>query len=514
MARRGGISGEGAGPLAWLRRRLGASGPVRDGLDALEALPTAIVISDGYGRPLGANRAARDLAGGGALDAWLYDAPFHDPESRGSLRPAERPMARLLADTGLVEVYAALMDAEGSEQILRFTRTILPGPPARLVVCIEDGAALWHLHRRGEATDRLESIGQLSGGIAHDMANLLGVIRLSADALTLTGKDAANTAAVASIQAACDRGGALIDHLLAIARREDGARSEIEIAPFLDTLRQLIRRTTPAHLRLEVDGGPEGLVVTCDRGGLENALLNLAINARNALQDQGTAEGLIRIAARRGGGAGMVQFDVTDDGPGMQPAVLERATEAFFSTRARSGGTGLGLAMVSTFAEVSGGSMRIESAPGEGTRVVLTLPVEGPADSPAVAEAQEVSLAGLRLLVVEDDPLFGEVLSQALHLSGAEVTLVPEAGPALAAAQDFTPDLLITDIVLPGPLNGHQLAQQLRQRHPDLRVIYVSGYAAPSHLPGDHVPGAFLRKPVSVATMTNTIARSLGRAAT
>ncbi|MBR9763638.1 MAG: response regulator [Rhodobacteraceae bacterium] len=499
-----------SGPLARLRNLFDSPGGVAD--KVLEALPMAVILVDSYGQPRQGNRAALDLAEDSDLATWLYDAPFHDPASRDSLRPADKPLARLLADSSLSEVFAALIDAQGAERVFLFTRTALADPAQGQVICVEDGAALWHLRHQNRASDRLDSIGQLSGGIAHDMSNLLGVIRLSADALVLAQQDPQARAAGQAIQAACDRGGALIGHLLSIARREDGAPSEIALAPFLDDLRELIRRTTPAHIRLEVQQATPGLHVTCDRGGLENALLNLAINARNALQESARPEGTIRLTASRGPAPASVQLRVEDDGPGMQPAVLERATEAFFSTRPMSGGTGLGLAMVSTFAEVSGGDMRIESAPGEGTRITLTLPESGPADPTEKEDPAEVSLDGVHLLVVEDDPLFGEVLCQALRLLGASVTLMTDAGSAMEAATDPAPDLLITDMVLPGPMNGHQLAQHLRQRFPELRVIYVSGYAAPNHLPGDYVPGAFLRKPVSAATMANTIARSLARA--
>lgn len=503
------------GPVSLLRRLTGRARPPHREVTLLDGLEAAVFLVDPYGQPRAGNKAALELAGGqDRLAAWLYDAPFHDPGDRRALRPSDKPLARLRSDPSLTEVFTALIDAQGSEVVLRFTRGRLPDRDGWQMIHVEDGAARLHLRRSSDGADRLESIGQLSGGIAHDMSNLLGVIRLSADTMSLSENDPATRAVVSAIQAACDRGTTLIDHLLSIARREDGESSRITLAPFLAALQELMRNTIPAHIRIDLALEAPDLWLVADRGALENALLNLTINAQKAIQETGAREGQIHLGAALQGDR--VALWVEDDGPGMEPAVLARAAEPFFSTRPHGGGSGLGLAMVSNFAEVSGGEIRIESQPGEGTKVSLLLPrnaeteVDG-ADASA-GDGDTVDLQGVRLLIVEDDPLFGEVLSQALQALGAEVTLAASAAPAQQAIEAFAPDLLITDIVLPGPMNGHQLALELRRSLPELRVIYVSGYAAPSALPGDYVPGAFLRKPVSARTMANTISRSLAAA--
>ncbi|PJE30367.1 Signal transduction histidine kinase [Pseudooceanicola antarcticus] len=499
--------------LRALLRRLTARRPLpRRQLRILDGLETAVFIIDPYGQPAFGNRAARDLAGGSdSLAAWLYDAPFHDPGDRRILRPSDRPLARLRADPELTEAFSALIDAEGGEAVWRFTRTRLPRWPGWQMIHVEDGSARLHLRRSSDHANRLESIGQMSGGIAHDMSNLLGVIRLSADTLWL--EDTRARTAVSAIQSACDRGTTLVDHLLSIARREDGQVTRIELGPFLSSLRELMRRTIPAHIRIELVLESPDLWIISDLGALESAFLNLAINAQNAILDSSASEGRISLGAD--GEGDRITLWVEDDGPGMEPAVLARAAEPFFSTRHQDGGSGLGLSMVANFAEVSGGEIAIDSTPGNGTRVSMTLPQisrqdpSSPEAQAEQAEEEQIDLTGARLLIVEDDPLFGEVLTQALRALGAEVNLATSAEPAQAAVAARPPDLLITDIVLPGPMNGHQLAQHLRGLVPELRVIYVSGYAAPSAYPGDYVPGAFLRKPVSARTMANTIALSL-----
>lgn len=340
-------------------------------------------------------------------------------------------------------------------------------------------------------SQKMEAVGQLTGGIAHDFNNMLtGVIgaldimkrRLASGRLDDLDRfmDAASTSA--------QRAAGLTARLLAFSRRQSLDSKATDINALVQSLEDLLRRTMGENIEVEivtVEGLPPGLV---DANQLENAILNLAINARDAMPDGGrlTIEsGVATVdesyaATRPDIWVGKyVTVAVSDTGVGMDPATIEKVFEPFFTTKPVGQGTGLGLSMVYGFAKQSNGQVRIDSTPGLGTSITLYLPIADPMST--VDETGGIDTVfegdGQTVLLVEDDPsvrlLIGEVLRE-LGYNIVEAAEPSEAIRLLEAGRPF--DLMITDVGLPG-MNGRQLAEVARDHLPSLPILFVTGYA-------------------------------------
>jgi two-component system, cell cycle sensor histidine kinase and response regulator CckA len=326
------------------------------------------------------------------------------------------------------------------------------------------------LEARLVQAQRLESVGQLAGGVAHDFNNLLSVI------LTCVGFAQRQLPEghpvrddVEEIGHAADRAAALTRQLLMFSRREVVTPQIVDVAALVRDLERLLNRTLSERVALRISCGPDVVPVLIDPRQLEQVLVNLAVNARDAMPEGGT----LSIAV--GGTAGGVRITVADDGAGMPPEVRERAFEPFFTTKEAGEGTGLGLATVHGVVTDAGGTVDISSDIGAGTVVTIFLPAaedavvsaEEPLDAPAVGGG------GASVLVVEDqDP----VRRQACRILADHGYAVREAASADAALATWEPvDVLITDVVMPG-MGGQQLAEAARERAPGLRVVYMSGH--------------------------------------
>ncbi len=357
---------------------------------------------------------------------------------------------------------------------------------------------------------KLEALGQLTGGVAHDFNNLLMAItgsyhllerRLPADAglqqMVRHGRDAA------------DRAARLVRQLLAFARREPLQAGRVEPAALLANAEGLVRQALGPRITLRIEA-EEGLpAALADPQQLEVALLNLALNARDAMPRGGE----VTLSARHHAGPPRrIVFALQDNGTGMPQEVLARATEPFFTTKPQGQGTGLGLAMVHGFAHQLGGRMHIESAPGAGTRVEIHLPLaEGLVSAGLEASAPVASLVphgGAIVLLVDDDAQARPVTAAVLRDLGYAVLEAAdaEAASALSLAAEAV-DLLITDVMMPGT-DGPALAARLRQVRPGLPVLYITGHAERSRLPAD---AAILEKPFAPAALAEAILQALGR---
>jgi PAS domain S-box-containing protein len=367
---------------------------------------------------------------------------------------------------------------------------------------------------------KMEALGQLTGGIAHDFNNLLtGIIGSLA---LMQRRVAAGRAAEAEryVEAATQsarRAAALTQRLLAFARRQPLDPRPVDAARLLEGMAELLRRSIGPAIALEIGAEPETWPILCDPSQLENAVLNLAINARDAMPDGGHLCIGLRNASLPAEGelaAGdYLCLEVTDTGVGMTSAVMARAFDPFFTTKPIGQGTGLGLSMVYGFARQSGGVVRLHSRPGKGTTVTLHLPRHRggmPAEpAPAVAGDGRCHAQGNEtVLVVEDEAVVLDVLTEVLHDLGYR-TLHATDGPAglevLRGAERL--DLLVTDVGLPGGMNGRQLADQARLLRPGLKVLFVTGYAEAATLGTASLePGmALLTKPFSVETLAERI---------
>jgi PAS domain S-box-containing protein len=360
-----------------------------------------------------------------------------------------------------------------------------------------------------EHVQKLESLGRLTGGIAHDFNNLLQVMSNSLLLLKRAVADQPNAQRwIETATNAVGSGAKLTGQLLAFARRQPLEPRTLNVGAQVKGMDDLLRRALGGAIEVEtVIAG--GLWNThADPAQLENALLNLAINARDAMEGQGRltieASNAMLDADYTSGQQDLkagqyVLIAVSDTGCGMPPEVIEKAFEPFFSTKAPSKGTGLGLSMVYGFVKQSGGHVKIYSEVGEGSTVKIYLPRSHQAeDRPEVRLAGPVQGGTETILVVEDDPAVLATTVETLTELGYRVLKATEAQSALAIVQSGVPiDLLFTDVVMPGPLRSPELARLARAALPDLQVIFTSGYTENAIVHGGRLdPGVnLLSKP-------------------
>jgi CheY-like chemotaxis protein len=331
----------------------------------------------------------------------------------------------------------------------------------------------------------------LTGGIAHDFNNLLTGIVGSLDLLQ-TRLDQGRTENVAryinAAMTSANRAAALTHRLLAFARRQPLIPKAVDANALIVSLEDLLRRTIGETIDLEI-AASDGLWSTlCDPNQLESALLNLAINARDAMPDGGK----LTIRTSNAGIDGIdadtpalvpgdyIRIDVTDTGTGMSPEVVARAFDPFFTTKPIGQGTGLGLSMIYGFARQSNGHVLIDSKPGTGTLVKLYLPRhhgDAALERAAPAVLDEVAATGETVLVVEDEPVVRGVIVEMLQDQGFRTLQAVDGPSGLRILRlEKRIDLLVTDVGLPG-MNGRQLADQARETRPDLKILFITGYA-------------------------------------
>ena len=368
---------------------------------------------------------------------------------------------------------------------------------------------------------KLEALGQLTSGIAHDFNNVLAAVLGS---LKLIRRRAPEGEPIAELarngEAAANRAATLVRRLMAFARREDLAPAALDPTAVLAEAETLVRHAVGAGVQVvtKVPAGIWPLVV--DAHQLEVALLNLAVNARDAMQGRGQ----VKLAARNAPAESLaarplglrpnidyVVLSMHDNGPGMPPDVLARATEAFFTTKPRGHGTGLGLAMVQTYARQSGGALHIESTTGEGTTVELWLPRGAEMPQPNVdggSEELDDALHGnATILVVDDDEQVRLVVATTLRDLGYTVLEANSADTAMVQALAAPRlDLMLTDVVMPGG-DGPELAARLRAALPGVPVLFVTGFAGDHKMSGEVV----LVKPYPVAQLAFQVLVALGR---
>lgn len=453
-------------------------------------------------------------------DAWTIDDIAADP-SAAALFPLPLPRSGSAVMVPVLErhqVFGALLATTGEPR--RFdhdARHLLQSAAGTLSAFVRQRRTeeeLAHAHR-------LDAIGQLTGGIAHDFNNLLTVMSGSLQLLETEVDSGQGRELLASALRSVGRGAALTAKLLAFARRQRLLPRDVDVAALLHDVERVLQRTLgdSVRLRLEVADGLSTAYV--DAGQLEAALLNLVLNARDALLHGGrivvAAEGERVASARAGLVAGnYLRVSVRDNGRGMSPDILARAMEPFFTTRQGEHGNGLGLSMVYGFARQSGGDLEIDSSPGKGTEVRLYLPVAADAAPKAVddADAGPVDAAGRgeRVLVVEDDPAVRAISVAFLGAAGYDVEAVPDAGQALERiAGDSGFALLFTDVMLGPGMDGKTLARSARELHPGLPVLLTSGDEK-------HVADAegtsglpLLRKPWRREDLVEAVRRELAR---
>jgi PAS domain S-box-containing protein len=341
-------------------------------------------------------------------------------------------------------------------------------------------------------SQKMEAVGQLTGGIAHDFNNMLTGVIGSLDVMKrriasqrYDDLDRFMDAAITSAQ----RAASLTHRLLAFSRRQSLDRKPTDVVPLINSMRDLLTRTLGERISLQTILPDSSWQAVTDANQLENAVLNLAINARDAMPEGGqltievtnVALANAQIAGIDGLIAGdYVRVTVTDTGEGMPPEVIDKAFDPFFTTKPIGQGTGLGLSMIYGFVHQSGGHVELASAVGEGTAVSLYLPrnLQEPVEAVSSEAAPTPLGRGETVLIVEDDPAVRLLVIDVLEELGYVALEAADSSKALPILQSGTRiDLLISDVGLPG-LNGRQLADIARQTRPQLRVLFITGYAA------------------------------------
>ncbi|MDA8443452.1 ATP-binding protein [Paracidovorax valerianellae] len=352
---------------------------------------------------------------------------------------------------------------------------------------------LMEVEAKYRQSQKMEAIGQLTGGIAHDFNNLLGAISASLQVLEKRiGLQKFENAEryIGMAQGSVRRAAALTQRLLAFSRRQTLDPKPVDVNRLVGSIEEMVRRTVGPAVQLEVVGAGGLWLTRVDPSQLENAVLNLCINARDAMSPRGgrltieTANKWLddRAASERELAPGQyISVCVTDTGAGMEPDVAARAFDPFFTTKPMGQGTGLGLSMVYGFVRQSGGQVRIYSVPGEGTTMCLYLPrYVGEAD-PEVPELPVISghqADGEVVLVIEDESIIRSLIAEELENLGYQVISVGDGPAGLHILQsERRVDLLLTDVGLPGGLNGRQVADAARVTRPDLKVLFITGYA-------------------------------------
>ncbi|WP_280156044.1 PAS domain S-box protein [Piscinibacter sp. XHJ-5] len=377
---------------------------------------------------------------------------------------------------------------------------------------------------------RLESVGQLTGGIAHDFNNLLTVISGNLqvlEELPALAQDSFAQQLVGAAARATRRGAELTGKLLAFSRRQVLQPSTVNLRLMLQSLSDMLRRTLDQRIRIEVDVPADCPPVLADPGQLESALLNIAINARDAMPAGGTlrfrAEPCMALPAEvrnefddpSASEDGFVAISIGDTGTGMPDEVKERAFEPFFTTKEAGRGTGLGLSTVYGFVKQSRGAIAIDSAPGQGTTLTLYIPRpwQSGAAAPDDATAVDTVPPGLNVLMVEDDAEVRAVVRTFLDALGCKVTTAISGEQALLALVPETRfDLLLTDIALGPGMRGTQLAKEAQRRFPDMAILLMSGFSAELLDADRDSPPAWelLRKPYTREELARAIARAVG----
>jgi PAS domain S-box-containing protein len=362
------------------------------------------------------------------------------------------------------------------------------------------------LQRLAES-QKLDALGQLTGGVAHDFNNLLMVISGSLHFLKKSaGNDAKALRAIAAIETASKRGAALTSQLLTFARRQSVNPQPVDLAERIEAVREVLETGVGSTVALAYNVEKDVWPVTVDISEFETAMVNLVINARDAMPVGGT----IRISVRNttlseapdiGDYAAIA---VTDCGTGIAPDVLSKVFDPFFTTKPVGKGTGLGLSQVHGFAHQAGGTIRIESELGKGTTVTILLPREIIHMQAESQDATTTAGSGT-VLLVEDNPDVATVSASLLEQLGYTVRRVSDAETALSEIERDGIDLVFSDIVMPGIMDGLKLARKLKEIRPHLPILLATGYSdAAANVRGDF---PILRKPYEIHQLSQAIAK-------
>lgn len=501
----------------------------------LNAATSGIIAFDGEGLLAAANPQAQHMLGiteAGLPCPWPDGILFLEPENMSPLDASSNPIERALSGQNLKNE-TAIMSRKLTDRDPRYVRMSSARLPLedssniKSVVVIDDISEQEKNRQQVERASRLDALGQLTGGVAHDFNNLLSAISYGVDLAKRTEDATQRGKYLDTISLSVERGASLTKRLLAFAKRQPGVARVRSMEQIFGEFEALVRPTLEETIDLRIKTPPSDLLVYCDVAQLENALLNLVINARDAIMRSGkgreiivearpiskqTSRDLLRgevlhgqepqtssyIDSDASSEAGHVEISVSDDGPGMSDEVRRRALDPFFTTKDTNSGTGLGLSMVYGFVQQSDGILRIYSESGFGTTIRLFLP-RGTSEKAQAQSLDPVDYpqgGGQIVLLVEDEESLSKIMSDVVESLGYRVVLARDGKAALEILKSpGAVDCLLTDVIMPGGISGFDLAKTAREIRPEIKIIYMSGYTGFSETQMGSVVAPILAKP-------------------
>ncbi|MFN4130906.1 MAG: ATP-binding protein, partial [Paracoccaceae bacterium] len=489
-------------------------------MEDFEGLPVALLRFDADGRLQAANRAARDVLD---LDSGTHPM-FHDIYE-GLGRSVLDWLGDVVAErhSGGSEVLRARIGQPDAFHQVTLRRHVEHGRPGVLAV-VQDATAMKLLEAQFVQSQKMQAIGQLAGGIAHDFNNLLTAISGHCDLLLLRHtREDKDFADLVQINQNANRAAALVGQLLAFSRKQTLKPERIDLQEVLSEMAHLLNRLVGEKVRLRLAHAPDLGMIRADKRQLEQVLMNLVVNARDAMSEGGTirveTEALtLQDELRRDRAivpAGeYATIRVSDTGIGIPPERLDKIFEPFFTTKRAGEGTGLGLSTVYGIVKQSGGFIFVDSTPGEGSVFHLYFPIHPATDeesnAPAAEPARKIVLKqgeGV-VLLVEDEAPVRAFASRALRLRGYTVLEADSAEEALRLLEEsaLQIDVFVTDVVMPG-MDGPSWVKLAREARPDVRVVFMSGYAEDclSEEQGRVPNSVFLAKPFSLNDLAITV---------
>jgi PAS domain S-box-containing protein len=486
----------------------------------------ALVMLDPTGVVASWNAGAERIKGYGASEiVGRHFSQFYTEEDRAAGAPAQA--LAIAAETGRFEAEAPRLRKDGSVfwahviiDAIRDDTGALAGFAKITRDITERRAAQEALERTRQQlaqSQKLEALGQLTGGVAHDFNNLLMIVSGQAHMLLRRVDEPKNVRALQAIQAAAARGETLTRQLLTFARRQPVNPKTVSPARIVENFRDVLASSARGNIELNIGFADDVWPISVDISEFELSLVNLVVNARDAMPDGGridiagdnrmlsgseTAERIV---------GDFVAITVSDTGSGISPELMSKIFEPFFTTKSAGAGTGLGLSQAYGFTRQAGGTITLESALGRGTTATLYLPrSRAPVDEIAVPEPPaDVQGRGETILVVEDNPEVRTVVVSLLEQLNYRVVAVESARAALLTVDAGTPiDLVFSDVMLPGEMDGVELAKTVRERRPNLPVLLTSGYAA-ALTRSQGVP--ILRKPYQMSALAEALRGALAR---
>jgi signal transduction histidine kinase/CheY-like chemotaxis protein len=484
-------------------------------LDAtIASMADAVLVADENGQIILANPAAKAMFGEiqsvGSKD-WKRRNPILLPDGVTLFPTGETPMARAIRGESVdnLEIVLHRLSTLTTIHLIANGRPLHDpsGAPKGAVVVYRDVTEAKETERLLRQAQKMDAIGQLTGGIAHDFNNILTVIMGMIEIVAEEVAEEPQIAALAkTISQAADRGAELTQRLLAFARKQPLRPREVDVNTLIVEATSLLRASVGEQIEIESLLDENALNALVDTSQLTTALLNLAVNARDAMPNGGrltleTGNVVLdedSVDARADIKSGRyVMIAVTDNGSGIPASIRDKVFEPFFTTKGLGKGTGLGLSTVYGFVKQSGGHVRIDSEEARGTSIKLFLPqATSQAKSSTSPEPAVVNGGRETILVVEDDPLVRKYVTSQLNSLGYRTLEAANGRDALAITDSEAEfELLFTDVIMPGSMNGRELAEEAVKRRPALKVLFTSGYTENAILSNGCLPSGVLLLP-------------------